>query len=131
MGRLRRTLAVYYKDEGREELLQIDIPNRKYIATFSKFQSASQAKSVGEPGAAFTGESTSEPKLLTAERLTKCAVRLYKQGQYSEHLQCQDKIQFSADQKASSALHDGVSFHNLSSSALWRRAENPQDSNSR
>lgn len=84
MGRLRRTLAIYYKDEGREELLQIDIPNRQYIATFSKFQSASRGKNLAQPDSVLSTPDTSEPKLLTPERLTKCAVRLYKQGKYSE-----------------------------------------------
>ena len=83
-GRLRKTLLAYYHYEAPSEPLQIDIPKRKYIATFSGPAGHSPGPPVDSAGAGTLHGSFSPSGYQSSELLNKSAVNFYKVGQYAE-----------------------------------------------
>jgi tetratricopeptide (TPR) repeat protein len=84
IGRLRKTLLVYYHQEAPSASIQIDIPKRKYIATFSRVSQPAPPPKVDPAIQKLPGAPVSVSDYQSAENLNKSAVRLYKHGQYSE-----------------------------------------------
>jgi tetratricopeptide (TPR) repeat protein len=84
IGRLRKSLLVYYKYEGASEPIQIDIPKRKYIATFSGPAEHSPGPRLDLAGAGTSQCSFSQSDYQSSELLNKSAVNFYKSGQYAE-----------------------------------------------
>ena len=83
MGRLRKSLLAYYKYEAPSEHIQIDIPKRKYIATFSQVVQPPSAP-VANQAAPGAPPPVSESEYQSANTLNRRAVRLHSNGQYAE-----------------------------------------------
>lgn len=83
MSRLRKSLLAYYKYEAPAEALQIDIPKRKYVATFATLSRHSTRPAIESAGLASSSR-ISESEYQSAEIFNKNAVGLYKSGQYAE-----------------------------------------------
>lgn len=83
IGRLRKSLLAYYKYEAPSEPLQIDIPKRKYIATFA-ILSAQSMQLTKEPDGPAVNCAVADTDYRSAEICNKDAVSLYKSGRYVE-----------------------------------------------
>lgn len=84
VGRLRKNLLAYYRYETPSDPFQIDIPKRKYIATFPITSPRSAQPTADATVSETANGAASESEYQSAELLNKNAVGLYRAGQYTE-----------------------------------------------